>query len=222
MIPEKRKPVIIFFGLIYLIFGAFMLYLLFFNTGLDIVAETSEKEIKVFLQNNSVHLIRDINVLLERENGETLLIDSIKALKPREKIQVQLPSIEKEKVTIIAIAPFHARISKDISIERTKGAKLNFEIAMQSTAFVEIQTSIALKVCNQGDTINDLKIVEVHSPDFFEEQAKTDTVAIPENECKKIDYALTPKKTGQTTIYFKFTALNVNQELERSITIMEK
>lgn len=222
MIPQKKQPVILFFAIIYIVFGGSLVYLLFLNTGLDIVMETGEKEVKVFLKNDSVHLIRDINISIQRQSGEILALPSVDQLKPGEKKEITLPELENEQIKIIAAAPFHAKVSKVVSIEKSRGAKINFEVITQSTAFTGVPFLASIRICNEAEQIDDLKVDEMHSTGFFEERARTETVSLPKGECKKLDFTLTPKMAGAATIYFKLSAANVSRELEQKITIVER
>ncbi|GEM_PF-2062991 len=217
----KKKKTLAFFCLIFAVFAALLFYLAFFNAGLEISMETNENQVKFFLQNNSMHLIRDSLVSIKRANGETQPLVQIAELNPKEKIELNMPFIEKEQIKIIASAPFHVTISREASIERSMSAKLRIEVTLKDSVPVGTGFTASLRVCNDAATIDNLKIAEVHIADFFEEAPKVQLISLPEGECRRIDFRLTPKKAGETTIYFKLQAINISQEMERAIAITE-
>jgi hypothetical protein len=222
MVPEKYRPVLLFFGFVFLTMGSSMIYLLFFNTGIDIVLDLGEKEQHVYIANTSMHLIRDINVSIQKKSeGTTEFLTTIKQLNPKEKVEIEIPNLEKEQIRIIATAPFHATVKRDLSLDKTKGAKLNFEIMTQNTAYVGIVFSSTLKICNEAESIS-LQVEEVHDQNFFEEKSTDKTIEVKTGECQKINFNFTPKKTGEATIFFRVTAASTSKEFERTIKIVEE
>ncbi|MFH1256041.1 MAG: hypothetical protein V1494_01980 [Candidatus Diapherotrites archaeon] len=225
MIAEKRKAAIISFGVVYLIFGLILVYLVFFNAGLNVEERinglTGAKEIAV--RNDSNRLIRDVTVSFLDEFGRKKELKSIAEFFPGNEFIVDynfpagMPS-----VTIIVEAPFHQAVEKAVALHGGTGLRLSYTLEIQDFAFKGFAFPIALSVCSQGSEAKGIIVGESHDLEFFEEASgATQIEQLPAGGCKKVNFILTPKLAGKTTIYFNVSALNNTENFQKEVEVKE-
>ncbi len=215
----KQRRALVFFAVIYLIFGSAFFYLLFMTPGLEFIQEETEGKMRVFLFNNSSHVINSIEV--ETDFGEK--IASVEQLAPQEKALLQLEG-RSGAVKLVARAPFHAAASRVFSFVEggeTEEVKLSYKVTAPSIVFVDLNFVTRIEVCNEGGELSEVSLEERHGKTFFKEESRVETISLVGGECKEISFTLTPAKTGRTKIYFNVKALSYSREIEKEITIEE-
>lgn len=222
MLPQKKRFVTVFFIGIYVIFGGIFLYLLFFNTGIAIIEELDpDTGIKhLYIENQSKRTIFNISVAYRALGTDDIVeITDLNKLRSGKRYEIiyDFPS-GIENVEIIASAPFHQTIAKSIVLRFGEtGLKYNFKIP--NKIFVNNQFTLGFEICNDADADKVALVEESHTEGFFEEGTYAKSLNIEANSCKDIEYYLTPKKTGQTTIYFKVNVQNISDNRNITITV---
>lgn len=215
---KKQRRVLFVFAGTYLLFGAAFVYLLFMTPGLEFTQQESGGKVQVFLLNNSIHVVRDIEV--ETAEGEKII--SVERLMPQQKALLPL----KERtgtVNLVAKAPYHATATTSLSFSGTgeTEVKLEYKITIPTTVFVDFNFTAEIEVCNKGDVVPEVKIEERHSAVYFKEDKGIATISLDAGACKKAYFTLTPAKAGDTKIYFNVKALSYSKQLETEITVKE-
>jgi hypothetical protein len=216
---RRQRRAIVFFAATYVLFGSAFFYLLFLTPGLDFVQEKADSGITVFLFNNSSHIIHDIRV--ETGTGEQVLL--VESLNPKERALLPMEG-RTGAVKLVAKAPFHATATKVFSFVEGNGGeevKMGYKVTTPSLVFVDFNFVAEIEVCNQGDTLPKVSIVEIHGKTLFKEERRTETVSLEAGECKKIGFTLTPTRAAKTKIYFNVKALSYSKQIEKEITIEE-
>lgn len=95
-------------AVVLLAFGGSLLYFLFFNTGLNLIPDSTDPTGKVLVVNDSVHAIRDITFSY-RVSNQGVGAQSIDILLPSESRAIELDSrfVENDSYTIYVSAPYH-------------------------------------------------------------------------------------------------------------------
>lgn len=224
----RKVRVVRFFALIYIVFGASVLYLLYFNTGISLggSADTATGVFHITVKNSSIHLIRDLNVFVLDANGFEKNILSINALKPGEEKRIDLYESHAVEgvISLIAKAPFHLQVLKKIEIQRMgsepKG-ELTVELKGQNKAFIGTAANFTLKICSSANDENEIKIENKFSRNYFSSAEETKTISLKKNECSEQVFKLLPSGRGKTTIVFNITTKQVNKRLEKEIEIID-
>ena len=218
MLPtEKKKRIIAFFAGVFVLYSGMLVFFILFTPGLDLVEEKVGESIDIFVSNSSIHTIKEVRI--ETQEGRVLL--SIPELKPGEKAAIPLQGLT-DLVVLNAKAPFHASVSRSISLKGAKGLKLSYETSFQTIAFTGIKFSVFLNICNSGSiNIEELVVEEQHKADFFSESRQSKKTALKIGECKKLEFQLSPTKVGETEIYFNIDTLGVSEKFSRKIEIRE-
>jgi len=216
-LPKYRKKAIAYFSAVLTVYLAILGFLLFFTPGLELLEKETTRTTEMFVLNTSIHLIRDVRV--STMDGKQLL--ALEKLKPAEKVQVPLAEVSDESV-INAVAPFHASTSKKVSLKKPKGAKIGYETSYQNIALVGEKFTLFLDVCNTGDIdLEEVSIREKHAAEYFAEESMAKKTRMRMGQCEKIEFVFTPKKMGETEIYFNIEALDYKEEFKRKIKTVE-
>jgi len=218
MIPEKSKKILYFFLAVYVMFGVVIVYLFLFNSGLEIVEEFNEEELRkdVYVFNNTQRLIH--NVTVKRKIGsEEIDLNSFRFLLPQEKKLIPLDELRVSQVTLLVGAPFHVTIEQ-IIVLRTTGETL-IRASFPSTTLFGKTFNFTMEVCNNSGGEDKFTIEETHDPTFFSEPARKDTLTIEDRKCKSVEYSLLPIQKGETTIYFNVDSSNTTDQVEQTITV---
>ncbi len=206
---EKRKFLV--FGVIFAVFAIIIIYLLFFTAGLKFSKEFESGKTKVFIENESVHLIRNIKIFANEE-----LLQEVLELKPGEKSEIILPASPFVKLS--AQAPFHSTITTDISISNISNVDFKYSTSYPKPVLAGFGFELALELCNNGDGVR-VNVNETHDKEFFEEGFQADSISVAGKECKTIKYNLTPLKKGETLLSFNIKSENFNESFEQTIQV---
>jgi hypothetical protein len=214
----KRKKVVVFFGVIILIYAVLLVYLMFFNQGLEIKQfQDIDGSIAFFLHNSSSHLIKDIKVYAV-QGSQTSLIFELGELEPGK--NAKIPVSESTQINeLIATAPFHSTVSKTLSVSGTASLKLSTRVIAPSVMFKGKSSKVSLEICNEGSDLNAIVIEETHSQFSFEEENYLTEINLKNSECRLIDYPLTAKNAGETTIFFNIKALDTTKKIVQSLEV---
>jgi len=163
------------------------------------------------VENDSIHLIRDIKVFA---NGEVL--KEIKELMPGEKEEIVLP--KNTFIILLAEAPFHAPATKEISLSRISNVDFRYSTSYPKPVIEAIEFELELGLCNSGEGVR-VSVRELHDRSFFKERFQSDSVSIPMEGCKTIKYNLTPLKKGETNISFNISSQEFDESFEQKIEV---
>lgn len=211
MIPYAKKRIFTIFMAIYVIFGIFLIYLLFGNFGMEASLKYSDAEqsYRIFVENQSMHIIKDISVKVE-EGGVVRELDKIAVLRPNKDFNVNyFPPIGVKNIKVILEAPFHQTVSRSFGV---RGKEIDFEPKLSSPerAFIGKNFTINLELCNRSIDLNNITVTESHSEAYFLERDRIDILDLKAEECENIVYTLTPTQIGTTTIYFNVKVQHFN------------
>jgi len=217
---KRRRRTIIFFAAIYVLFGSAFIYLLFMTPGLDFAQQQVSDELEVFVLNNSMHIINNINV---ETNTEGKVLEVARLLPGEKKL---IPIAEKTgTVGISASAPFHASISRDFLFQEDGTGigegNVGIKTTMPSTVFTGIEFEAEIEICNAGNLEVSLSVSEGHDSELLEGTTPAQDISIAAGNCEKAVFAMKALKTGKTKIYFNINALSFSKKVEREITIEE-
>ncbi len=222
MLPEKRRKATIYFAIIYFVFVGILIYLMVFNTGLKIEEKIDDLSLqkKIFVKNESVKTITNITVsyMQGKEKIEIMDINKLKSNEIREIVYVFPEGTE--KVQIIIDAPFYSTVAKEVLITKAS-AGLNYNIKSPAQIFKDSQFILGFQICNPTTVKKTALLEEKHETEFFKEGSITTSAEVEADACKNVDYDLTPKKTGVTTIYFKINVQGITDEQQITIQVNE-
>tara|TARA_Y100000310_G_scaffold327497_2_gene393976 strand:- start:9287 stop:9964 length:678 start_codon:yes stop_codon:yes gene_type:complete len=220
---KEQRRTIAFFAAIYLVFGIAFFYLMFMTPGLDFSQDETEEGVKIFVFNNSGHIIRGIEI--ETSLGEHVAL--VDGLAPREKQLLVLPELT-GVVTLVARAPYHATATKSFSSVGggstgigTKDIKLDYKVTAPSLVFIDFNFVAEIELCNKGDALDEIVVAEEHGTTYFKENKLTKTIALDIGICETLPFTLTPSRAGKTKIYFNVNALSYSKQIEKEISIEE-
>ncbi|MEK6972755.1 MAG: hypothetical protein AABW72_01820 [archaeon] len=209
---ENKKRVIFFFGIIYAIFIAIFLLLLFFNSGLKLDREVTSAGEKLFISNTTSHLIKNIDILDEKGNK----IGFIEELKPLEKKEIDMP---KNIAKITASAPWHVPVSTAI-IKMEAGIPLNLSANYPKMVKSGMNFKIYLEICSdemeEGEIeINiDEKLLEADDSNIDNDGSLDRLITKEEGKCVTEEFEFTAIGKGTAQIIFKVKVLDTIKELK--------
>jgi len=209
MLKEKKRN-IIFFGVIFLIFGSILLFLFSFNSGLEF-KQTATKE--VIITNNSMHLIRNIKIYVNDK-----LIKEINSLKPKEEKIIDLSEFN-GIINLKATAEFHVSIEKTINLSAEEELILNIKLSMPEPLPLNSSSAIALEICNQGKTINNMQVILQADKTILDLDKNYFVISIKENDCSKINFNLIGLKETKTMLIINLIVRETKREFVKEITI---
>lgn len=209
MIKRKQRALVFFF-IIYLTFTVMLVSLVVFTPGL----EFEEEEGKVYLKNNSVHVVKNIKV----ELADGTPIDCVPQLMPGSLRKLYVP--EKRRPTkIIAFAPFHPKIEKTLLPLGKKGFRLTYNINYDTPVRVTKEFVLKLELCAENADLNALLIKEWHDKSFFKEESQNRVIGLSQGKCRVQEFWFTPKRAGTTKISFSLEAENYMKIIEEEIRV---
>jgi hypothetical protein len=205
-----------FLGIVGLYIGV-LIILLFFMPGLSLVGREVNDEIQLYVVNDSVHAIREIDV--STNQGHVLL--QIPLMLPQEEIEIPLRGL-KGYVIVQAHAPFHSTTFRAISLSGTQGVNVSYETAISPTTQIGFASPVHVSVCNTGRIdLEQVLVEELHEDEFFAETNTKKQFSLDIGECEAVQFTLTPEKAGRTEIYFNINALDLSESFVRVIDISE-
>jgi uncharacterized membrane protein len=214
---QGKKKIISFFIVMYIVFGAMLFYLIQMTPGLEFSQEQTGETAKVFVKNNSVHLIYNISVYGDDKKE----VISVEKLAPQEKKEIPLGE-GIEKIKLFASAPYHATVSQEFSIHTQKGINVAYKTSYPGVVFTGYSFTLKLNLCNNDkENINNISIEESHDSEFIKEENSAKEVSLEAGECMDVSYDFTPLKVGKTTANFNISAADYNEKFSREINIEE-
>ena len=210
-----KKQNALFFLVVLAIFGAILVFLVFFTPGLSVSVYGSGNEKFVVVANTSGHSIRDVSVAA----SDGKLLKKIGALEPGQKQEMPLEGFM-GTVTIVASAPFHATASTDVFFE-TPAVNISYKIQQQSLFFVGGKAKIVIEVCRQGALPKTVSVSESFDEAAVEASQRKQVLDFNAGGCVSTDFLFTPKKPGAFEIFFNLNAENVSESFKRTINVNE-
>jgi len=209
MIKRKQKSIVFFFA-IYLAFIAMAIALVLFTPGLKITEENG----RVFLENKSVHVIKDIKV--ELVDGTP--IDCIAQFAPDSKKELMVAET-KRPTKLIATAAFHPTIEKTLLPLGVEGFALTHQITVQENVLAGKEFWLKVRLCAENSDLNSLSVRETHDKSYLKEESQDRVIALKNGECREQEFEFTALKAGETEISFSLTAENYAKEIRRKIRV---
>ncbi len=214
----KRKALSGIFIFIYIVFTLLLVYLLFFNTGLEVKEQlnpfTGTKDI--FVVNATDRVINNVGVKYSA-GGSGGDINGFAELKPKEKKRLDIDFLGIRQVTITAQAPFHQAASKLVDLNPKAGRPINIE--MPSPPQLGKPFEFSVEVCNHAGNDAAVKVQELHEPLVFFSPNNETSLVLKSEECRKVEYSLVPGKAGETTIYFNVNFSNTNEQFQKAVIV---
>jgi len=212
---SAKKQNALFFLIVLMLFGAILVFLVFFTPGLSVSIAGSGTEQSVVVKNTSSHAIRNISVSASDGN----LMDKIAELLPKQERSVPLGNLA-GTVTIIVRAPFHASVSKDVFSDRP-AVNISYNVQQQSVFFVGSEAKILLEICRQGSLPTHVTVSESFDETAFDAPEKSVSADFNSENCVSTDFAFVPKKAGDFEILFNIKAENVSESFKRTVSVTE-
>jgi hypothetical protein len=228
MVYVSRNIIYIVFGLVFALSLLSIIFFVALSDGLDVrdasVTVNGENvEFNSTLKNISNHAIKNIEIIVENNNGQkTELIDVLKA---------------GEKKDIQIILDFSTDLTYDVYVNAAfnKSKHLLFELEGDTirpvTAKVEIVSEMVvgktyemvIRLCNDSDDdLFDVYWIEKIEGDYFEESFFPRHLFIGKDQCKSFYPTLTPLVPGKANIEFVLRVGGLEQNEKRVITISDK
>lgn len=209
MIKRKQRSLVIFF-LIYLTFTALIVLLVVFTPGLEFKEENG----KVYLKNQSVHIVTNVKV----ELADGTPINCIQKLKPHSIERLYVPK-KRRPTKIIALAPFHQKVEKTLLPLGEKGFRLEHSIEYTKPVLLSQEFELKLKLCAENADLGTILIKAQHKESFFKEERQNRIITLQKGECRTQTYWFTPLKKGSTIISFKIEGENYGSTIEETIRV---
>jgi len=222
---KQKLRVVKFFAIIYILFGLSIIYLLNFNTGIEISGKPSGKGLEITVKNSSLHLIRDLNVSIIDQNNSESNILSLAELNPNDGKKIIIPEIHSTNgvITIKANALYHLEVLKQIQIEGTQEQKdeLNAVLEGPNKTFVNTQTKFKITICATELENQSVKITPALESAFFTATPEPKSVEVKGGQCDTEEFTFSPSNKGKTTIAFNIQIGSLNKRLEKEIEIID-
>ena len=217
---REHRKVIRFFAVVYLVFSVALIYLLFYTPGLEFsMTETAEGGLDVFIENNSVHIINNIEI--EGLPEEKVL--EIKQLLPREKIKLDFGE-NSGAIHLSAKAPYHETVGADFTLWQPgeKIPNISYHLIIPELVLVGTPFNAEIEVCNDDEeTIESMEFEQRHGTEFFAEEKSVQVLSLAARDCENLIFSLTPINEGTTTIYFNVKAQSYSKQFSRQVEIVE-
>lgn len=205
MLEARRTKVLRAMVGVLIVFGASLIYFLFFNTGLELVSDPSDQYGKVIVSNASVHLIRSID-LSYLKNGTLVKIETIPALNPGEHHVVLLKPefVDQGKFTIQVSAPFHLGKQVLIDARSLDPGVINARYSFQypTLGIVGMPVISTVDACNDETFPLDASVSLQFVSPVSESTPSSLPLFIPPNSCASTSIAFTPQ-AAYSTLSFK-------------------
>lgn len=223
MLTQKKKKITVVFTILAIIMLAMLIYLFFFNVGLELTdARLTNKGVTVDIVNKSNHLIKDVSLYYENEAGEEELVYSIIELAPNSSEEVIL--LEDYAVNgvikLILRSPYQQPIIKLISISEAQGIKLTPKLKGPAVMSLNQKTDYSLELCNEGDYIDNLTLELQFDESVLSSSTLLYQFSLAEDECKTRVFQITPRKVvNSTDITFNVKSTNFNENFTTTIEV---
>ena len=221
MLEQKKKLALVVFGVIYLVFGLILLYMLFFNVGLTLDEKyDAEKGDKILVfKNASSRMIKDITISYIDETGKKTELQKISSSAPDSENEINLSEfMGKTEIGIVVEAPFHISVDRKVAL-KASSTGLAYNLQFPGLVIAKTPLMFELQMCNNLDFNREVTVEENHESEFFAEAPETKPVSLEPNGCTTLDYTLVPLKEGSTVIYFNVKVANNTEKLEKKLDI---
>ncbi|MEM0360143.1 MAG: hypothetical protein QXK06_02280 [Candidatus Diapherotrites archaeon] len=206
---KRRLRAIIGFFLIYVAFVGMAIALFLYTPGLSFQEENE----KLFLKNNSVHIVQNIKV----ELADGTPIDCISQLAPGSMKELYVAE-SKKPARILAFAPFHATVEKTLLAAGKKAEGISHKTSHEMPVIAGKQFSLNLEICSKAKAI-EVSIAESHEQRFFKEKSQSRSMRIGKGECINSEFLLTPQERGTAKVKFVLEAENYNETIIEEIQV---
>ena len=228
MHPEKIAGFKAFAVLVYLAFLGILVYLLMFNTGLELSTDLSDTSgvILIELKNNdevSNHIIRDAKVSFVDAGGAKHSIGEVAKLMPGESKEFiwKIPDYMLSEVVLVAEAPYHVEVSYRGDFKGRETANLSYKINATSKIKINTIYEMSVNVCNSGNKTADDVVITGEYDNYFEGEEISDSFTLKPEECHTYDFGLLAVKLGQTEINFNISAEKYNENEKVKIEVID-
>ena len=220
MFSRKKKRAVKIFVLIYAVFGAILIYLLFFNFGLELAGQINEhnNSVDLVVRNNSMHIIRDIAVGYENLDGDATEVGIIELLMPGETSTAEISEFTGSGTLVLtASAPYHQKAMQRIELDLRRELNVDFGISVADPVFVGYDFDVVVEVCNNEESETRAELSESHDTEFFGEEVQEIVLNVPAKSCSSWGLKFTPINAGNTQMYFNFNAQNNTVNLKKEL-----
>lgn len=215
----KKKIVLSAFAAIYFFLFAILGFLVFFNTGLDIVEENQNGAKELLVKNITSREIKNITV--HALAGEkTILLSKIPSLGPGAKSKVDLsPLVNQQSAVILVESPFYKKTEKTLVLGQA-AREIALTIRAPELAFVGEETIVSMEACNRGKTKELQATMEFDVQKIQAENTST-PFSLEQGKCITRDFKILPLQAGQTTIYFNIKTGDYTEKIPKTLEVKE-
>jgi hypothetical protein len=223
MLEQRRAKVIKAAALLFGVLGVSLIYLLFFNTGLEIVSDPDNPSTHVAIFNSSQHRIREVSVAFLVQE-QKIVVETIPLLDPSQTVSIPLPPeyAYNGSFTLQASAPYHLTRQISIAAQSAKvdNANVSFTFSFPTLGFVGQSSSVLIEGCSYENFPLDFK---AELTDFSQGElvAPSEDWVIPPSSCSEVVLEFIPV-AATDDLSFKirvFTPTRVLAEKDAMITI---
>lgn len=195
MLEQRRSKVIKAAALLFGVLGLSLIYLLFFNTGLEIVTDPDNPSTHVAVLNTSQHRIREVSVAF-LVGDQKVVVQTIPALDPSQSVSIPLPPeyAFNGSFTLQATAPYHLTRQISIAAQSAKvdNANVAFTFSFPTIGFVDEPVLVSITGCSYENFPLDLKAeLSDFTQEGFSSTLAKDWV-IPPAACSDVELAYVP------------------------------
>lgn len=215
MLYGKKKDSVKVFALIYLVLFTVLAWVLFFNSGLELL---EGKDGKIILKNTTNREIKNASVSAIVNGREIVLLQEQNILAMQE-VNVSTEKISGHQTAVlVAKAPFYQENRKTLFLG---GGLKEIEVLIETprNAFAGEQTIVGLQLCNRSTQPKTLTIEIVLENGFFEEQKLDSLVTVEADDCSPQSFIITPLQTGNGAIVFNIKGENYNESIEKILEV---
>ncbi len=218
MIESRRNRILLSFALVYLVFAGLLVFLLFFNVGLEFETIREGNLKTTALANNSVHIIDNITVGYLDGAGNFVELERVKSLAPGETIPLDFnkESVVNGAITFRAMAPRHQTAEKKVY----DIVKVDYQLTVPSKAFENAGFFVELLLCNTGAAdVKNIGLDTTVNAEFLDSPNEIESFDLAVGECKLVSLNFKAKKSGTTAIVFNLESDSFNESIRRDIDI---
>ncbi|MDO8634029.1 MAG: hypothetical protein Q7K34_01920 [archaeon] len=215
MLYGKKKESVKVFALIYLVLFTLLAWVLFFNSGLDLL---EGQEGKIILKNSTAREIKNAKVTAIINGSEIVLLEE-QILSALQEVSVPTEKISGQQTAVlVAKAPFYQETRKTLFLG---GGLKEIEVLIETpqNAFAGEKTIAGVQLCNRSTKPKTLTIEIVLENGFFEEQKLDSFVTVESGDCSPQSFIITPLKTGSGAIVFNIKGENYNESIEKILEV---
>jgi hypothetical protein len=195
MLEQRRAKVIKAATLLFGVLGLSLIYLLFFNTGLEIVSDPQNPSTHVLVLNTSQHRIRDVSVAF-LVGDQKVVVQTISTLNPSQFVSIPLlpEHAYNGAFTLQASAPYHLTRQISIAAQSTKvdNANVAFTFSFPTIGFVDAPVIVSVTGCSYEDFPLELKAeLSDFTAEGFVDTPAQDWI-VPPAGCSDVELTYTP------------------------------